>query len=283
MTTSPGTGKLFASAIIAALGGLLFGFDTAVISGAEQQIAELFHPAANLSDAAQRFWHGFLVASALLGTVVGSVAIARPADKWGRRASMFFLAVVFFLSALGSAMAWDWYSLVAFRFLGGLGIGGASVVSPMYIAEISPAKIRGRLVALAQFNIVLGILAAYVSNLLIGQLQLGAAEWRWMFAVEAIPATAYFLLLFWTPQSPRWLMAMGRETDARRVLTEIGAGVDSTADSVDQQIDAIRESIDIERHNLKEPFFQAKYLTPIALAFAIAAFNQLSGINAILY
>ncbi|WP_425397529.1 sugar porter family MFS transporter [Aeoliella sp.] len=272
---------LVTSAIVAALGGLLFGFDTVVISGAEQQLEELFAPAANLSAWWGKFWHGFLMASALIGTVVGSVLVAKPSDRLGRRGVMFYLALLFFVSALGSALAWDWYSLVFFRFIGGLGVGGASVVSPMYIAEISPAAMRGRLVAVTQFNIVLGILLAYLSNLAIASLDFGATEWRWMFGVECAPAAAYFLLLFSTPRSPRWLVAKGRDEEARSVLEQVG--IDQSAGTVDDELAEIKKSIDLEHHNLEEPFFQAKYFKPILLAFAIAAFNQLSGINAVLY
>jgi sugar porter (SP) family MFS transporter len=186
-------------------------------------------------------------------------------------------------------LAWDWYSFVIFRFIGGLAVGGASVVSPMYIAEISPATVRGRLVALAQFNIVLGILLAFFSNFVVGSLGLDAADalpvdkidWRWMFAVEALPAAVYFLLLFLTPRSPRWLVATNREEEARAVLERVGTDV--AGESVEAELQEIKKSLDIERHNLREPFFQRKYLTPIMLAIAIAAFNQLSGINAILY
>jgi sugar porter (SP) family MFS transporter len=272
---------LIGCALVAALGGLLFGFDTAVISGAEQTLEKIYQPTSGLSERAATFWHGFLVASALIGTVIGSIAVGKPADWLGRRSVMFLLAVLYFVSAVGSALAWDWYSFVIFRFLGGLGVGGASVVSPMYIAEISPARVRGRLVALAQFNIVLGILLAFFSNFIIGSLDLGEVEWRWMFGVEALPATVYFLLLTLTPRSPRWLLAKGREEEARQVLQRVGT--DAEGESVDAEIHDIKESLDLERHNLREPFFQRKYLTPIMLAVAIAAFNQLSGINAILY
>lgn len=272
---------LVASAFIAALGGFLFGFETVVISGAEQHLEKIFAPTTGLSPWWARFWHGFLMASALIGTVIGSILVGRPTDKYGRRYVMFWLAIMYFVSAIGTALAWDWYSFVVFRFIGGLGVGGASVVSPMYIAEIAPAKHRGRLVALAQLNIVLGILAAFISNYIISALNLGEVEWRWMFGVMAIPAAVYYLLLFLTPRSPRWLMSKGREAEARQVLQLVG--VDESVGSVEQELSAIRESLDIEHHNLEEPFFQRKYLKPIMLAFAIAAFNQLSGINAVLY
>lgn len=271
---------LIFSSLVAALGGLLFGFDTAVISGAEQQLAELFRPA-GVSDTAAAAWHGLLVASALIGTVIGSIVVGKPADWYGRRSVMFVLAALFFVSAIGSALAWDWYSFTLFRLIGGLGVGGASVVSPMYIAEIAPAKVRGRLVALAQFNIVLGMLLAFLSNYLIGTLLPGDNQWRWMLGVEALPAALFFGMLFGTPRSPRWLVSQGRDDEARQVLSLVG--VDEQAGSVDAELAAIKDSLDRDHHNLSEPFFQRKYMKPIMLAFAIAAFNQLSGINAVLY
>ena len=161
---------------------------------------------------------GFTVASALIGTIVGSLAAGRPADAFGRNATLAILAVFYFVSAVGCALAWNWGSFLSFRFLGGLAVGGASVVSPLYIAEISPARYRGRMVAITQFNVVLGILLAYLSNYLIGRLHLGPTEWRWMFGVEAFPALAFFLLIFLTPQSPRWLVAKRRVEEARAVL-----------------------------------------------------------------
>lgn len=267
-----GKSYVFASATIAALGGLLFGFDTAVISGTTEALKSLYA----LSD--QEL--GFTVASALIGTINGSIAVGRPADVWGRRRTMFALAILYFVSAVGCAVAWDWYSLLFFRFIGGLGVGGASVVSPMYIAEISPARLRGRLVALAQFNIVLGILLAFLSNYVVSLFDFGADEWRWMFGVEAIPALAYYLLLFRAPMSPRWLLARGRDAEARAVIEKLGAGLE---ESVDQFITRVRDSIVVERHSLHEPFFQRRYARPIMLAVAIATFNQLSGINAVMY
>ncbi len=273
---------LIASSFIAALGGLLFGFDTAVISGAEQRLEALFQPVSELSSQARAFWHGLLVASALIGTMVGAIAVGRPADRLGRRRTMFGLAILYFVSALGSAVAWDWYSFFFFRFVGGLGVGGASVVAPMYIAEISPARLRGRLVALAQFNIVFGILLAFLSNYLIGTLVTNPdTAWRWMFGVEALPAAAYFFLLVRTPCSPRWLLATGRDQEAREVLSRVAA--DGNSASVDAEINEIRRSLQQEHQNLAVKFLQRKYLKPIMLAVVIAAFNQLSGINAILY
>jgi sugar porter (SP) family MFS transporter len=211
--------------------------------------------------------------------VIGSIAVGRPVDAWGRRAVLFLLALFYFVAALGCAFAWNWTAFAVFRFLGGLAVGGASVASPMYIAEISPARLRGRLVAMAQFNIVLGILLAYLSNWVIGSLQLGETECRWMFGVMALPAAAFFFLLFLTPQSPRWLIAQERLAEARGVLVRCGT---DTA-SVDEEMRDIQASLDVRHHSLQEPFFCRKYRKPILLAVAIAMFNQLSGINALIY
>jgi sugar porter (SP) family MFS transporter len=283
------TAALVRSTIVAALGGLLFGFDTAVISGTTDwlkagfvaQIMDSLAPTLSSTshETLLAFMLGFTVSTALIGTVLGSILVGRPADALGRRGVLFVLAVFYFVSAIGCAAAWGWGSFVFFRFLGGLAVGGASVVSPMYIAEISPAQYRGRLVAVTQFNIVLGILLAYLSNYIIGSLQLGPSECRWMFGVMALPSAAFFVLLFLTPQSPRWLIAKGRVTEARAVLEECGTqpGV------LDQEIREIQGSLDVEHHTLAEPFFCRKYAKPILLAVAIAGFNQLSGINALIY
>jgi MFS transporter, SP family, xylose:H+ symportor len=262
---------LLRSSLVAALGGLLFGFDTAVISGAEEALRSIYE----LSD----FWYGFTVASALIGTIVGSIGIGRPSDWVGRKKTLIAIALFYFVSAVGSALAWSWYSFLAFRFLGGLAVGGATVVSPTYIAEISPARLRGRLVAVTQFNIVFGILLAFFSNYLITRLQLGAVEWRWMFGVEALPAAAFFFLLFANPDSPRWLVAKRRIDEASVVLGRLG----TDAGGAEEELAAIRASLDLEHEGLRERFFCRKYAQPILLAVLIAVFNQLSGINAILY
>ena len=266
-------GKSFVlfAAIVAALGGLLFGFDTAVISGTTDWLRKVY----DLSS----FGLGFTVASALIGTILGSILVGKPADKYGRKSILFVLAVLYFVSAVGSAIAWDWYSFLFFRFIGGLGVGGASVVSPMYIAEISPAKFRGRLVAITQFNIVLGILLAFFSNYVIVEMNLGDVEWRWMFGVEAFPAVIFFLLLFFNPRSPRWLVAKEKIEEAKFVLAKCG----TDAGTVEDEIEEIRKSIDKEHHAVSEPFYSKQYIKPILLAVAIAAFNQLSGINALMY
>jgi SP family xylose:H+ symportor-like MFS transporter len=265
------TFTLVASTLIAALGGFLFGFDTAVISGTTEALRSVY----GLSG----FWLGFTVASALIGTVLGSLVAGRPADVFGRRTVLVAIAVLYFVSAVGCALAWSWAALVFFRFLGGIGVGGASVVSPMYIAEISPARLRGRLVAVTQLNIVLGILAAFFSNYSVAGLGLGQAQWRWMFGVEAFPAAAFFVLLFLTPQSPRWLVARDHTDEARHVLGRMG----SDPAAIETELRDIRASLDLEHHSLAEPLFQRAYRRPVLLAIAIAAFNQLSGINAVLY
>lgn len=262
---------LIRSAIVAALGGLLFGFDTAVIAGAEGALRSIFE----LTDG----MYGFTVTSALIGTIIGSISSGKPSDRFGRKKTLIVAAVFYFVSAVGSALAWSWISFIIFRFIGGLAVGAATVVSPTYIAEISPAKVRGRLVATTQFNIVFGILLAFLSNYIITRLQLGQIEWRWMFAVEAFPAAAFFFLLFANPNSPRWLIAQSRTEEAREILNHLGT---DTGD-VDEEIRVIQQSIDSKHHSLSEPFYCRKYLKPIMLAVMIAMFNQLSGINAIFY
>lgn len=265
------TKVLLPSTLIAALGGFLFGFDTAVISGTTDRLQEIFELSSGML--------GFTVASAIIGTVFGAMFASIPADRIGRRNTLFILALLYLVSALGSALAWDWYSFLAFRLIGGLGVGASSVVAPMYIAEIAPAKVRGRLVALTQFNIVFGMLIAYFSNYFISTFDLGMVEWRWMLGVEAIPAAIFFMLLFTIPFSPRWLISKGRESEAEAVLQKVG----TDNDSVTNEIAEIRASLDLEHHSIRESFFQKKYLKPISLAVMIAVFNQLSGINAVLY
>ncbi len=262
---------LLRAAIIAALGGFLFGFDTAVISGTTDQLLGVFE----LTSVGL----GFTVAIALIGTIIGAVVAGKPADALGRRASLTLIGVLYFVSAVGSALAWDWHSFLIFRLIGGIGVGGASVVSPMYIAEISPARFRGRLVAITQFNIVFGILVAYFSNYLISQIDLGAIEWRWMFGVEALPAAAFVFLLFLTPFSPRWLVLQGRSEEAVRVLRTLR----TDSHNVDDEVRDIQASLALESHSLQEPLFQRAYSKPIMLAVAIAVFNQLSGINALMF
>jgi len=259
---------LLKSTVVAALGGLLFGFDTVVISGAIDFLQKLY----NLTP----FWKGFTVSAALVGTVIGSILAGIPGDKLGRRASLRWMAILYILSAAGCAFAWNWSALVFFRFIGGLGIGGSSVLGPMYIAEIAPAKWRGRLVGIFQFNVVFGILLAYFSNYLIGTMGFGDAEWRWKLGVSGIPAILFLAMLFGIPESPRWLVKKNRTNEAGEVLRQTGE------ENADQALQEIVESIDAE-HVTSDALFTSKYRVPIFLAVTIGMFNQLSGINAILY
>lgn len=262
--------RVIGSSAVAALGGFLFGFDTAVISGTTEALEEVFQLTSGEL--------GFTVASALIGTIVGSIAVGKPGETLGGRTVLKILAVFYLLSAVGCAFAWDWYSLLGFRFIGGLAVGGASVMSPMYIAEISPAHLRGRLVAIAQFNVVFGILTAYFSNYWIADwFGVTTEAWRWMFGVEAIPAALFLLLLFWIPDSPRWLVKQHRQEEAKRVLEMMGEPEPRGA------LSAIVESLHEDTVGLRESLFRRKYVMPIFLAVAVATFNQLSGINAVIY
>jgi sugar porter (SP) family MFS transporter len=260
---------LLRATIVAALGGLLFGFDTAVIAGATRALTEVF----GLTPGTL----GLTVSSALWGTVIGSMIAGYPGDKYGRTASLRILAILYLLSAIGCAFAWNWGSFVMARFIGGLAIGGSSVLGPMYIAEIAPARLRGRLVGTFQFNIVFGILVAYLSNYVIGLAGLGDAEWRWKLGIAAVPSLLFFLMLIGIPQSPRWLVKVGRVGEAREVLRLTGET------NYEAELAAIVESIDAEHGLSAEPLFRRKYRFPIFLAVSIGMFNQLSGINAVLY
>lgn len=291
-----GRGTLLISAVVAALGSLLFGFDTAVISGTTEAlesgyVAEVTARLAPLvldpkgqayaDDVAKlrKFMLGFTVASALIGTMFGSLLVGRPSDWWGRRPVLALLAVLFTVSAIGCALAWDWLSLVLFRWLGGVAVGGASVVSPMYITEIAPAKRRGVLVAVSQLNIVLGILAAYFSNYLVAAI-LGAdnpAAWRWMFGIMALPSAAFLLTAMLIPESPRWLVKRGRRDEAERVLARFGH------EAPGREAAEIADSLQAEICGTSQRLFQRKYVKPLLLAFLVAAFNQLDGINAVIY
>jgi sugar porter (SP) family MFS transporter len=260
---------LLRSAGVAALGGLLFGFDTAVIAGTTSALTNAY----NLSPGML----GFTVSSALWGTILGAMFAGLPGDRYGRRDTLRIMAIFYVLSALGCAFAWNWYALLLFRFIGGLGIGGSSVLGPMYIAEVSPAKWRGRLVGLFQFNVVAGILVAYLSNYLIGLAAFGGSEWRWKLGVSCIPATLFLLMLFTIPRSPRWLAAKQRTGEAREVLVLIGE------QGVDCELNDIVQSMDAEHGHGAEPLFSRKYALPVFLAVAIGFFNQILGVNAILY
>jgi sugar porter (SP) family MFS transporter len=257
------------STLVAALGGLLFGFDTAVISGTTEALQGVF--------ALDEFQLGFAVASALIGTVIGAFAVGRPTERWGRKRILIVLAVLYFVSAVGSALAQTLVAFVVFRLVGGLAVGAASVVSPMYIAEISPARLRGRLVAVNQLNVVFGILLAFLSNYLIAQMFGEGVAWRWMLGVEAFPAAAFFFLLFLIPESPRWLVKQGRVGEGRAVLMRVGEA------DVDRELAEIEASLQTGGGRSSAALFQQRYARPIFLAWAVAMFNQLSGINALMY
>lgn len=255
------------NSIVAALGGFLFGFDTAVISGVETDIQQLW--------GLDKFWHGFTVASALFGTVVGAALAGKPAEVYGRKKVLQAIGLLYLITSLGAALTPSWSIFVVFRFLGGIGVGASSVVGPMYISEISPAQNRGRLVALFQFNVVAGILIAFISNYLIyGTID---ESWRWMLGVQALPSLIFFVMVFGVPESPRWLIKMNRTTEARVVLQNIGEA------KPDDSLKKIQQSLTEEQSLGHEKLFSSAYKQPILYAVALAMFNQLSGINAIMY
>jgi SP family xylose:H+ symportor-like MFS transporter len=309
-----GGALLLTSATVAALGSFLFGFDTAVISGTTEALRHVYSLSNNRL--------GFTVASALIGTLFGALLVGRPSDWWGRRPILTLLAVLYLVSAVGCAYAWDWHALLLFRWIGGVAVGGASVVSPVYITEIAPARRRGLLVAVSQLNIVVGILAAYFSNYLVAY-ALGAdhpAAWRWMFGIEAAPALFFLVASFAIPESPRWLVRRGRRAQAVTLLTRFGY------DNPEQETEEIERSLHASgpEHNsglagllllavLAQVFavlvlrdsglfltglvgglmilgfgtlvwkFPRPHLRALLLAFVIGAFNQLDGINAVIY
>lgn len=260
---------LLRSALTGALGGLLFGFDTAVIAGTTYALKGHF----TLSP----FALGFTVSIALWGTVLGAMGAGPIGQRIGSRGTLRIMAVLYVLSAFGCALAWNWHVFLIARFIGGLGIGGSSVLGPVYIAELAPPDYRGRLVGLFQINIVVGILLAYFSNFVIASFHLGAMEWRWEFGVAAIPAVLFLLMLFGIPHSPRWLAAQGRVDEARETLRTIGVP------NPEAELDEIVAAIHLDTASSEEPLFKRQYLLPILLAAGLAAFNQLSGINAVLY
>lgn len=251
-------------ALIAALGGFLFGFETVVISGAEQTLEKLW----NLSKLTQ----GLTVASSLFGTILGSLLAAFPAQKYGRKKTLQVIALFFIVAALGCAFTSAWGFFICFRIIGGLAVGASSVIAPMYISEIAPAGIRGRLAGSFQVMIVAGIVVAYLTNYLFTHLQL-VDSWRWMLGVMVVPAVAFFFMLIGIPESPRWLILNNQEPLALPILTRLGELDISGA------VTAIRESVKLHQESL----FQRRYAKPIFYAMLLAMFNQLSGINAILY
>jgi sugar porter (SP) family MFS transporter len=263
-------GKLFQYSIVASLAGFLFGFDTVVISGANLPIKELWHTSP--------LFHGFFIMSmALWGTVAGAILGGIPTEYYGRKKVLFWIGILYTVSAIGTAVAPDPYTFSFFRFLGGLGIGVSSVVVPTYISEISTSKVRGRLVAMYQFNIVFGILIAFLSNYLLKGFQ-GSNDWRWMLGVAGIPSLVYTVMVIGLPESPRWLITRKNDkVGAMEILDQMG--VENIVDEVNSIMAGNEES----DKNKNTGFFSGKYRKPIMLAFMIAFFNQLSGINFILY
>lgn len=250
--------------LIAALGGFLFGFETAVISGAEKTIQGLW--------SLNSFWQGFTVAASLIGTVIGSVAAGVPAQRFGRKKVLMAIAVMYLLSAIGCAVASEWLLFVIFRIVGGLAVGASSVVGPMYISEVSPAHLRGRLAGSFQLMIVSGIFIAYLTNFLFAGM--GEESWRWMLGIMVIPALIFVILLRFIPESPRWLVLNNRASEAERIFAKTG---ESNA------VELVRKEQERQGDGLKESLFNGKYNKPILYAVILAMFNQLSGINAILY
>src|SRR6202050_1207978 len=261
--------KLMKATLTGALGGLLFGFDTVVIAGAIDALVRLY----GLSPQNK----GFTVAIGLVGTVIGALGAGQVGQRLGSRETLRVTAMLYVVSALGCGLAWNWPSFLVFRCIGGLGIGASSVLGPVYIAELAPAKWRGRLVAAFQFNVVFGIMLAYTSNYFIRTLHLGAAEWRWQVGIATVPALVFLALLFGIPRSPRWSASHNRNDEALSVLKLMGAP-DPQA-----ELDDIRAALAQEHASAHEPVFQWKYRYPLFLAISIGAFNQLAGINAILY
>ena len=269
--------SLFYIVVVAALGGFLFGFDSGVISGCEKAIQSEFSLSA--------FWHGLIVSGALIGTVIGVFTAGAPSDKWGRKPTLWLMAVLFLVSAVGCAFTphspvFGPNLLGWFRFIGGLAIGGVSVVVPLYIVEVSPGRYRGRLVAMNQLNIVFGILVSYISNYLVARFMPNADPklvWRVMLGMECVPIALFMALLATIPESPRWLVRANRADAARGVLERIGYP------EIEKTLAEIAESLRAAANGVKVALFQRRYMKPIMLAFLIAFFNQVSGINAINY
>ncbi|SEI95672.1 MFS transporter, sugar porter (SP) family [Dyadobacter koreensis] len=260
--------KVLVWSIVVALGGFLFGFDTAVISGAEKAIQILWKLTA--------VEHGFTVSIALIGTVIGAMLGGIPADRLGRKQTLFWIAILYLISSLGSALVNDWYLFLIFRFMGGLGVGASSVAAPMYISEISPAKSRGKMVGLFQFNVVFGILIAYFSNYFMQDL--GENAWRWMLGIQAVPSLVFLLAILYVPESPRWLvMKKGKYDEAREILELIDP------ETSEETLSDILTSTEDAQGHPKARLFSAKYKSPVGLAVMFAIFNQVSGINAIIY
>ena len=260
---------LIKATLVGALGGLLFGFDTAVIAGTTQQLMQVFQ--------LTPFTLGLTVFIGLAGTVIGAMSSGLLGQKMGGRDALRIMAVLYTLSAVGCAFAGSWDVLMMARFIGGLGIGGSSVLGPVYLAELAPAKWRGRVVGMFQINIVVGILLAYLSNFIITTRHLGALQWRWEFGIATIPSLIFLFLLYGIPRSSRWLVSTNQTLEAKRVLEMMGSP------NSKEELQEIIDSIHLERDAKQEPLFNGRYNRPIFLAISVGIFNQLSGINAILY
>jgi sugar porter (SP) family MFS transporter len=271
---SHASARIFLWSVTSALAGFIFGFDTVVISGAEQTIQKLWNLSAGM--------HGVAMAAALYGTVLGSLLGGWPTDRFGRRPTLLWIGILYFVSAVWSGLATDVYSFIIARALGGIGVGIATVAAPLYIAEISPPESRGRLAGMFQFNIVFGILIAFLSNYLIGLNMDAGVAWRWMLGVEAFPALLYTIMCFWIPESPRWLIARKGDRAAGLKILQL---IEPTAPAA--ELNATAEVIAASNTRMEsapsEKFWTRSLRIPILLAFLVAFFNQLSGINAILY
>ncbi|MBW3128673.1 sugar porter family MFS transporter [Hymenobacter profundi] len=259
--------NVFFWSVVVALGGLLFGFDTAVISGAEKSVQQLWQ--------LNSYQHGLTMSIALIGTVIGAIFGSVPSDRLGRRTTLSWIAMLYLVSAVGAALAPTWVPFMVFRFLGGLGVGASSVTAPLYISEVSPPASRGRMVGMFQFNVVFGILLAYLSNYLLAGLG-GEQDWRWMLGVQAVPSLAFFLLLFRIPESPRWLLRQNRTAEARAVFERIDPATAENNVSTILVANAAEEGAG-------ESLWAPQYRRPVLLAVLFAMFNQLAGINAIIY
>ncbi|MGZ3922274.1 MAG: sugar porter family MFS transporter [Flavisolibacter sp.] len=258
------TGYPLRIALIAALGGLLFGFEVSVISGAEKTIQQLW----SLSSG----WLGFTVASSLIGTVIGSVIVGLPAQRYGRKKVLTTIALMYLVASIGCGLAQVWILFITFRFIGGIAVGASSVVGPMYISEIAPANQRGRLAGLFQVNIVAGILIAYLTNYFLSGI--GEDAWRWMLGIMAVPSILFAVLVRTIPESPRWLVLNNRDEEARKIFSKLGE---------EHAVEVIQEEHQLSKSGIRESLFNGKYNKPILYAMLLAMFNQLSGINAIIY
>ncbi len=272
--------RIFRISLTAALAGFLFGFDTVVISGANQPIKEIWGTNWFLGDSIFTFHGIFIMSMALWGTVLGSLLGGIPTDRLGRKKTLFWIGVLYFVSAVGSALAPEAYSFSFFRFIGGVGVGASSVAAPVYISEISTAQNRGKLTALYQFNIVFGILIAFISNYLIGVIFDESVAWRWMLGIEGLPALIYTLMVFKIPHSPRWLLMKDRE-DSMVIQSLTLLGIDTEQATI--HLTKIKVALQDTTQKHKENLFSGKYNKALVLAFLIAFFNQLSGINFVLY